>query len=345
MKKCLRFLLCAMLFCITLNVSAQTLEDPGTYMTAVSNCHVEMNQKYMQYISKTAHGASARKQEKIRQQVLESITNSRYKVIDLPYYKKDNELRQASIDYIQLCYNVFNEDYNKIVNLEEIAEQSFDEMQAVILLHEKTDEKLNEASKKMEAAYNVFAAKYNVKMVDGSSELSKKIEVAGQVNRYLNNIYLIFFKCNWQDNQMTKALDSKKINDIEQARNSLIKYAEEGLQTLDTIKPFKGDNSILNTCKVVLRAYKNIGVNEVPKLTDFLLKEENFAKLKKSIESKGAPAKEEIDMYNKAVKEINLAVNSSNQAVNNTNNQRRQLLENWNNGYKQFSDNQMPFYK
>ncbi|MEO8415771.1 MAG: hypothetical protein ABI472_19055, partial [Ginsengibacter sp.] len=58
-----------------------------------------------------------------------SIENSRFKTIDLPIYKgNDNSLRQSSIDYLKFCYNVFNDDYAKILNLEDIEEQSLFEI-------------------------------------------------------------------------------------------------------------------------------------------------------------------------------------------------------------------------
>src|SRR3954466_4415748 len=125
--------------------TAQTSDDPGAYMTMISTTQNEMNQKYMAYMSAAAHGRRAKKVEKLRQDVLESIQNSRYKATDMPYYKGDKTLRQSSIEYIQLCYNVFNDDYGKIVNMEDIAEQSYDEMQAYILLQEKTSEKIHGA--------------------------------------------------------------------------------------------------------------------------------------------------------------------------------------------------------
>lgn len=46
------------------------------------------------------------------------------------------------MEYVNFCYTIFNEDYAKIVDMEEIAEQSFDEMQALLILREKVDEKL-----------------------------------------------------------------------------------------------------------------------------------------------------------------------------------------------------------
>ena len=63
------------------------------------------------------------------------------------------------MDYIKFCYNVFNDDYAKIVNLEDIAEQSYDEMQAYLLLQEKTNEKINEANDKMSDASKCICRK------------------------------------------------------------------------------------------------------------------------------------------------------------------------------------------
>src|SRR4030088_304227 len=83
------------------NSFGQNLDNPGSYMTAINNAQLEMNKKYMEYMSMAAHSSRKRKIEKLRQQVIESIDNSRFKTIDLPIYKGDNSLRQGSIDYIK----------------------------------------------------------------------------------------------------------------------------------------------------------------------------------------------------------------------------------------------------
>ncbi len=349
MKKILTTIL-VILFCsrYSADVAAQTLEDPGTYMNAIVNAHDEMNKKYMTYVSAAAHGRRARKVEKLRQQVLESITNSRYKTIELPIYKGDNSLRQSSMDYIQLCYNVFNEDYSKIVNTEEIAEQSFDQMQAFILLQEKTGEKLEEASKKMHTASLAFAAKYKVTIVNGpKDELSEKMGVAGKLNHYKNQVYLLFFKCNWQDGEITKAINEKKVKDLEQSRNALIAYANEGLKILDTTKSFEGDMTLANACRQALSFYKKTGENDIPKTIDYFLKQENFEKMSKAFEAKSESSRtrEDVDNYNKAVKEINTAVNNYNQSINQNNKARSEMLENWTNTENAFSNTHMPYYK
>ena len=223
---------------LTLITSAKTfgqdLINPGAYMNAIGNAHLEMNKKYMAYMSAAAHIHRKRKIEKMRLQALESIQKSLGMTGDLPYYKGDNSLRKSSIDYIKFCYNVFNDDYAKIVNTEEIAEQSYGAMEAFILLQEKTDEKIKQASAQMQEADKAFAAKYNVTITKQKDELGEKMDEAGNLTNYTNKVYLIFFKCFWQDGEIVKAMNTGKITTVEQGRTSLIRYANEGLLGLDS---------------------------------------------------------------------------------------------------------------
>lgn len=326
---------------------AQNLNDPGDYMSAFTAINSEMNASYMAYVSQAAHGHRARKLEKMREKVLETITNSRYKASGLPIFKGDNSLRKGCLDYMQVCYNVFNDDYKKLVNIEEIAEQSFDEMELYLLLQEKTSEKLHEAYTTMDSAYNMFAKKNNVKIIESKNELSQKMEEASGLRNYHDKVYLLFFKCNWQDGKLTEALNSKKINDVEQARNSLIRYATEGLSVLDTLKSYKSDPSLAMACRRALQFYKKEAEQDIPKQTEYLLKNENFEKIKKSFNAKSPNqrTKEEVDAYNKAVKEINNAVAVSNEAGNKNNEGRNQVIDNWNEAEKNFNDAHTPYYK
>lgn len=348
MKKILSVALAGMLSLCGINAHCQSLDNPGDYMTAISNAQVEMNQKYMAYTSAVAHGRRAKKIEKMRQQTLESITNARYKTIDVPIYKGDNSLRQAGIDYIQFCYNIFNEDYGKIVNMEEIAEQSFDGMEAYILMQEKTNESLKQASAKMDAAVKAFAAKNNVRIVAGEKDvLSEKLEVAGKLNHYTNQLYLIFFKCNWEYNQVIESLNKKKLNDAEQARNALIKYANEGFSSLDgsSLSSFDNDPALAAACKETIDCYKKAAEIDIPKMLDFYLKQENFEKLKKTMDSKSDRSKADVDAFNKAVNDINNAMQTFNEVNAGMNKKTNQVLQNWEKAEKSFSDTHMPYYK
>jgi hypothetical protein len=327
--------------------SAQTFDDPGNYMTAISNAHQDMNRKYMAYISATAHTRRARKVEKLRKEVLESIDNSRYKTLEIPFYKGDRSLRESSIAYIKLCYSVFNDDYGKIVNMEEIAEQSFDLMSAYILLQEKTNEKLEEAQKKMSDAEKAFAAKYNITLVETKDELSNKLEIGSKLNNYRSQVYLVFFKCNWQYSELMKAITKKKLNDIEQARRALINFADEGKTTLDALNHFNNDPRLATACKQVLNFYKQAAENLIPKLSDFFLKEDNFEKMKRSFEAKPAASrtKTDVDEFNKAVKDINSAVEEYNKTNAHLNQKHQLMIELWEKTDRAYAETHMPYFK
>lgn len=349
MKKNVRYLLLLLMVCMgsTLLSQAQAIDNPGEYMTAISNARSGMDAKYMQYLSAAAHSRKARKVEKLRAEVIETINQCKYKTTDLPKYKGDNSLRQGAIDYITLCYRVFNEDYKKIVDMEEVAEQSFDAMSAYLLLQDKVSEKLNEGSNQLHKTAMDFAARYNVRVDSTQNALGNKLELAGKLNNYTNSVFLIFFKCNWQDMEMVAAMNNKKVNDVEQSRNSLLRFATEGLKGLDTLKSFNGDPTLANACRDVLKYYKKMAETDVPKLTDFYLKEENFTKTKKSFEAKPANSrtKEDVDTFNKTVSEYNGAIDNFNKTNNAINKERTQVMNTWEAAQKKFADTNMPYYK
>ncbi len=314
-------------------------------MTALSNTHVEMDQKYMAYMSASAHGKRARKVEKLRKAVVEAISESKYKASGLPFYKGDKSLRQSHLDYIQMCYLVFNDDYEKIVNMEEIAEQSFDEMEAYLLLREKTVEKLKMAGDKLQAEVRAFAAKHDVELIETKSALGEKMALTGAVNHYYNKVYLLFFKCNWQHNQMIEALNQQKVNAVEQARSSLVRFATEGLAVLDTMKGYNMDKSLVLAGKHTLQLYKRAAETEIPKMIEFLVKKENFAKMDKAMKSKSSPSQEEIDAFNKEVKDYNASIKVYNTANDSSNKLSNEAYNSWEKAVKEFYDRHVPHYK
>jgi hypothetical protein len=298
-------------------------------------------------MSAAAHIHRKRKVDKMRTQALESINKSLGITGELPYYKGDNSLRKSSMDYIKFCFSIFNEDYNKIVNMEEIAEQSYDAMQAYLLLQEKTDEKIKLANTQMHNAGIAFAAKYNVTITNQKDELNEKMGTANNLTHYTNRVYLVFFKCYWQDGEIIKAMNAGKITSVEQGRTSLIRFANEGLLALasDSLKNFGGDPALANSCKHVLNFYKKMAENDMPKQMDYFLKKENFEKIKKTFEAKGSPTKAEVDAFNAAVKDVNNSMNTFNSINTNVNNTRNEVLKDWNETEKSFADAHMPYYK
>lgn len=338
-----KFFIAAFLLHMALTAFTQD-QTPVAYLNGFTKSLDAVSKKYMQYMSATSHGASVRRSEKKRQDLLAQIEKSRYEVIDLGFYKGDKSLQQSTNEYLKLITSNLNEDYAKMVNLEEIAEQSYDNMEAYILLKEKVSERMNETSKKMTDNEAAFCKKYNINLITQETEQSQKIKEMNDVADYYNDIYLIFFKCNAQENDMMEAINKKNVTSIEQLKGAMVKYADEGLSKLDTFKAYKGDNSLKNACQKALQFYKKEG-DKIAAYTDFYMKEAAFDQVKKGFESNPSfkSNKTEIDKYNKAVKEMNDGSNSYNKTNQELNQQRTDMYKNWNEAGRQFMDKNMPY--
>src|SRR5581483_3985140 len=131
-----------------------------------------------------------------------------------------------------------------------------------------------------------FAKNHNVNLVKTSDKVNDKLNQAGKVYEYYNEIYLIFFKSSKQETYIVDAMNKNDVNAIQQNKNTLATYAPAGLTQLDTVKSFKDDNSLKLACKQMLEFYKQEANDKIPVVVDFYLKKENFEKIKSAFEAK-----------------------------------------------------------
>ncbi len=323
---------------------AQDFDNPGTYMHVISKQQENVSKRYMAYKSASAHGKREKKVENLRNKLMDEIQESRMNISSLPSYKGDKNYRDTAVNFMKFYYNVMNDDYTKIINMEEIAEQSYDEMETYILLEEKIQEKLAEANKKLSDAQKIFAQKNNINLLEDKSELGQMMEEVGGSNKHYHEVYLIFFKPFIQEKNMVAALGKENLTAMEQSRSAMLKYAQEGIVKLAATKGYKGDNSLIANCKSMLNYYikeseKTISVN------DYFLSKERFDGIKKEMDKKSNKSKEDVEAYNKAVNDINKASQTYNVNNKNMNEQRNENLNNWNNSVKSFFNEHTPRYK
>ncbi len=118
-------------------------DSPVDYMKSigepVQNTAVEM----MRYVSAAAHSKRARKIEKRRKGLVKATTEAIKTLKKLPAYQKDVAFRDATANAMELSLAVFNDDYAKIVDMEAVAEQSYDLMEAFMLAKDMANEKLD----------------------------------------------------------------------------------------------------------------------------------------------------------------------------------------------------------
>jgi uncharacterized protein len=319
-------------------------ESPVEHMRQLSDREELLSTKYMSYMSEVAHGNRARKMEKRRQELIISLRQAIQEGGKLRPYNGDASLRDAYKKYWSVLLSIFTDNYSKIVDMEEVAERSYDAMEAILLIQEKADETVNAAHDDVATAYKAFADRHSVRLVEGEqSKLTGKLNKTGKVNRYLNQMYLIFFKSYVQEGLVLDGLGKRDLNAAEQSRNSMSKYADEGLLKLDTIKSFNGDGSMKAACRQVLEFHKK-EVEKFSTLSDYLIKHEEFEKNKKAFEAMPASKRTQtdVDEFNKRVKEINEVVNKSNKMNQDLNSSRSKVLDSWDAARKKFMDQHVP---
>jgi hypothetical protein len=342
MKWKITFCATLFLFFLSENSKAQSFENAGDYLSYINKSKEELTATYLSYMSAVAHNR-ARKVEKRRMDLLNRITETRFKIQGMPAWKGDKSFRDSSVAYIKLLNNVFNEDYAKIVNMEEIAEQSYDLMEAYMLAQEKVQEKLHDAAERQNELQKKFAATNNINLIAVENELDRKGKEVSALMKHYDEVYLVFFKPYKQEMYLIDAVNRKNVVAIEENKNSLKKFAEEGLKKLQSLKGYNNDPSIIVACREALQFYKT-EADQTQAITDFVLKEENFNKAKKAFDSKPAArrTKTEVDDYNKAANDFNEAVNNYNKVNKQINKDREKILDNWNRLVKKYLDDYMP---
>lgn len=327
------------------NLHAQEYNTPVAYMNNINNANKALSVKYLGYISLSSHGKNMKKIEKRRVDLLEFIYETRVKIYDMPSYNGDKALRDSAVSYLKILYSVFNEDYSKLVNMEEIAEQSYDAMEAYLLAQEKAGEKLNLAYNAYGAAYEEFAKKNNVTLIDKESELEMKLATANKVSEYYHQVYLIFFKCYKQEMYLVDALQTNNLNALEQNRSALISVCEEGLNKLKELKGYSSDRSLEATCRNVLNFLKEEAEKKIPVMSEYVLIKENVEMMGKSIEAKSPSerTKKEIDEYNNAVAKLNKSATAYNNTNQELNTKRKDIINDYNASVQSFMGTHMPY--
>jgi hypothetical protein len=331
------------LLCFSYRPQAQVFDEPVQYLSYINKANADLTAKYLFYLSAVSHGKSARKVEKRRLEVVNAIGDTRFSIMGMPPWKGDRTFRDTTVAYLKMLNIVFNEDYGKIVNMEEIAEQSYDAMEAYMLAQQKAQEKLQEASKKQFDMQTQFAKKNNIKLIDSESDLERKSKIADQVMDHCHEVYLIFFKSYKQEGYLMNAVDQKNLVSIDQNINTLKKYSEEGLKKLQKLDGYLGDPSLIVACRNILLFYET-ETKAGAVMTDYIVKEQDFIKIKKQYDAKpsGKRTQQDVDQYNKAVNDINDALKIFNDTNNSLNKQRASTLNDWNKTYSKYMDDYIP---
>jgi hypothetical protein len=297
-----------------------------------------------EYIKASAHIKDKQQIENKRKELIALVKKSSEDAKKLIVCQKDKSLYDSYLTFLNTYYFLLTEDFAKIVDMEAVAEQSYDDMEAYHLAKRKAIEKTNEAASIFNDKKREFAKKNNINLIQTKSEISEKLEKSSKVMDYYDEIYLIFFKSYKQEMYLIQSVERSNINEIEQNRGTLLKYAEEGLKKLGPIKAFEKDNSLKDSCGKMLNFYKKEAAEKSLVYADYFLKQEAFLKIKEAFELKKEEerTKEDVDKYNAKVKEANKACDAFNKVNAELNKEREKLIQDWNKIKNVFIDTHIP---
>jgi hypothetical protein len=322
-----------------------TAQSAGDYMDEMNKDMKDISQASWEYISEMSHGSNAKKAEKKRLDLLQKFSDSKARVAKMDGFNGNTVYRDAVVKYMDMSYSIFNQDYANLVDMEEVAEQSYDFMEAYMLAKEKANEKLDEAGKEMDKAEEAFAKENNINLVDPEkTKISENIRVSNLVYDHYNDVYLIFFKSYKQEFFLLEALNAGDVSAIEQNKNALITNSTEGIGKLKNMTGYNNDNTIIMSCKKLLEFYKSEAEKDVSSLLDFFLKKDNVEKVKTAFEAKKEKdrTQADVDQYNKAVEEYNATINTFNSTNERLNADRSKYLDAWNKSVDAFLDKNVP---
>ncbi len=333
------------LLAINLNTAAQEFKSATDYLNFIEKEQELISKSTWKYTTAVAHSKSARRIDNTRKQLVKSIEAAQKKISALKEgYQGDVDYKNQVLQYLDICKSNINEEYSKLIDMQEVAEQSYDAMEAYLLMRDLINEKLDSENEKAENAFRSFALKYQITVTDSNSALAEKMKLSNEVFDYHTALYLIFFKVNFTDINLSSALEKKDLSAIQQNANTLIQFADEGLEKLKNIKPYQGDASMTTVSKKALEFYKKQAQQFVPKIISFLMFNEKFENAKQTLEAKNTKEQttEEIENYNGMVKQVNKEIDTYNK-VNNANFQEKNsILNDWNTTSNNFISSHVP---
>lgn len=319
---------------------AQVTEGAVDYMQQMATSTIKLKDETWQYLKAVTQGRGAGKVEKTRQMLLTELATAKAEVSRMSAFNGDDELRQATLEFLRLWQSVLKEDFDKIMDLEEVAEESYDFMEAYVLAKERANELLDAASDSLEEVQGAFAEEHGIELVEAEDKVSVRIKKTGEALRYYNQIYLIFFKCFKEEAYVLAALTVGDTGAIAMHARNLVSFASEGRGRVDTMSSFNGDVSLKSVMSRLLLFYIKEGEESFPEMASmYILK----AELDKSAERLNATKERDrtqadIDAYNTLVDDYNKAIETFNREVELLNGLRKQRLQEYEDAVASFFD-------
>lgn len=294
------------------------------------------------YTKAIAHSKSDRSIDGKRKKLLKTIDQAITKIT------KANDFGDDDYKIKVLRHLTFNNNFEsrlcKIIDIKAVAEQSYDAMEVYVLAQEISNQKMEESQQQYEKDFYAYAATHHIEIIESETDLGRKMKISNEVFEYYHDLYLTYFKVYINETYLMDAIEKSDVSAIQRNANALVTATKEGLEVLETKPLYKKDQSIINATKKAFDFFIDDGENQIPTITEFLILNEDFDKIKINLEqtAERKRTKEQIDNYNKKVQDVNKSADNYNKINKKLNINRQKTINGLNNINANFLSKHIP---
>ncbi|NVK04326.1 MAG: hypothetical protein HWD92_05860 [Flavobacteriia bacterium] len=338
----MRSILFAGLLLASMSLSAQSnTENALEYMEEMDDHIEQLKGETWSYLKAATRGRSARTMERRREDLIEELGDVRRDVVELGSFHGNRSYQQAVLEYLRISDLVMRQDFARLMDLEEVANQSYDAMEAYLLASEIAGNKLDSAFADYADAKATFATEYNIRLVEGEmSRRERRMVAASNALEYYNDMFLVYFRANVQDIIIIDVMNNGDVLELEQNISALKEAAQMSMAVLDTFPDFNGDRKLSRKANELMEFYIELSEEHYPKVVEFYIAKEDFEELHARIESTRERdlTQEDIDTYNAAVENYNQMIEVYNTTNEQLNDLRSEHYEMWEEAVEDFFD-------
>ena len=305
---------------------------PLEYLEEINESYEPVLKKQLDFALALAQGQPAELVGRLRTSLLTEIRDSRNVIRRMPPHRGNSALRDSLVQFLDISYDVVNEDYARIVDMEQISRDSYDKMEAYLRSQEEAYERMSRAARAMKKAEEDFAKKFGIRLVNSDDRFSQKLNEINEIFSYYNNIYLVFFNAYQQELNTFRAVEKRDPKLIDEETRKLNVIATEGLALLDKKGAYKGDKSLRNAATRNLRFYQQEAQEDLPVLSNYYGDLDKLRMLKSNLDqAKDSELRKKLtEEYNTLVREINASAKTLDALTEKLNYQRAESLDLWN---------------
>ena len=308
-------------------------DNPLEYMEAINDAYKPVLNRQCDFARSLAQGQPSESVEKQRRVLLDEIVESKNDIRSMPRYKGNGILRDSTVSFLDITYNLVNEDYAKIVSMESVAEEGYEQMESFLKAQQEAYNRTSQAASGLKKAEEQFAKQFGVSLVDSDDKFARELEELNRTFKYYNKIYLAFFKAYQQELILFNAIENRSLDDMNTEQRKLQVAAAEGLEKLNRMGSYNGDKSLRSAAQENLKFYQQEANNEVDKIISYYSDLEKLQNLKADLGKPALTAEQKrglTQQYNAQVREVNEMTPRLNELNAALNLERARQLDRWN---------------